>query len=300
MKRILLFLSLLASTQAFSQAIFYGSQEFDKVKKNGLYTLFSIDKKYIEKGWRLKLAEFGKVIVTKDVYSVTSAAMPTIAENPINLISKVTTQKGKTLLFMALNLQDSLYIDAQHPKYAEAEKVMNSFIKLMEWEESVRKAEDEYADVQKAQDKVIRQGERLVDKIESNKKDKEKILKKIDDNKAEYEQLNKDLPAAQDEQKLATEDMDKLKTANPAEKELKEAQKKVEKAGKKVERINKDIESNLKEKEKLPRKLDENKIELDKLTLDLEQNKKDQIKAAETVDREKKELDAIKAKKPVN
>lgn len=299
MKRIILFFCLLFTTQAFSQAIFFGTQEFDKIKKPGLYTLLNIDKKYIDKGWRFKLAEFGKVVVTREVYTVNSAAMPTISENPINLVTKVTTQKGKTLVFMSMNLQDSLFVDAQHPKYAEAEKIMNSFIKLMEWEESVRKAEDEYNDVVKAQDKTIRQGERLVDKIESNKKEKEKILKKIDENKDEYSKLNEELPKAQDEQKLTIEELDKAKAANIGEKELKDATKKVEKATKRVERLNKDIESNLKEKEKLPRKLDENKIELDKLTLDLEQNKKDQITAAGTVDKEKKELDAVKAKKPV-
>ena len=299
MKRIILFFCLLLTSQAFSQAIFFGTQEFDKIKKPGLYTLLNIDRKYVEKGWRFKLAEFGKVVVTREVYTVNSAAMPTISENPINLVTKVMTQKGKTLVFMSMNLQDSLFVDSQHPKYAEAEKIMNSFIKLIEWEENVRKAEEEYEDVTKAQEKIIRQGERLVDRIESNKKEKEKILKKIEENKDEYTKLNEELPRAQDEQKQATAELDKAKAANIGEKELKESTKKVEKAIKRVERLNKDIESNLKEKEKLPRKLDENKVDLDKLTLDLEQNKKDQISAAGTVDKEKKELDTIKAKKPV-
>lgn len=289
----------LFTLQSIAQVVFYGTQDFDKVKKEGLYTYISVDRKYIEKGWRLKLAEFGRPVVSKDVYSVTPASMATISENPVNLTSKVITSKGKTMVFLSLNLQDSVYVNDKHPKYADAEKVLKDFSNLMLWEEDVRKAEDSYNETVKRQEKTIRQGERLVDNLESNKKDREKLLKKIEDNKVEYDKLVKDQEENKTEQKTVTEEFDKMKALNPTEKELSAAQKKVEKAIKRGERLGKDIDGNLKEKERLPRKLEENKVEADKLNLDIDQNKKDQIRMADETDKSKKALDAVKAKKPL-
>lgn len=301
MKRIALIAGLaLSSISTFAQVVFYGTQEFDKVKKEGLYTYINIDKKYIDKGWRLKLAEFGKPVVSKDNYNVAPASMPKLSENPVNLTSKVTSAKGKVTVFMSIMLQDSLFVNDKHPKYAEAEKILKDFAVLMLWEEEVRKAEDALAETVKRQEKTIRQGERLVDGLESNKKERERILKKIDENKAEYDKLLTDQENNKKEQVSGNEELEKAKSANLTEKELASAKKKYDKIVNQGERINKNIDSNLKEKERLPRKLEENKLEFDKYNLDIEQNKKDQIRMADEVAKSQKALDAVKGKKPLN
>lgn len=301
MKRIaLIFGLLLGVCSSYAQVVFYGTQEFDKVKKEGLYTYISIDKKYIEKGWRLKLAEFGKPVVSKENYNVAPASMPKISENPVNLSSKVTSAKGKVTVFMSVMLQDSLFVNDKHPKYAEAEKVLKDFAVLMLWEEEVRKVEDAHAETVKRQEKTIRQGERLVDGLESNKKDKDKLLKKIDENKAEYDKLLADQEANKKEQVAGSEELEKTKAASPTEKELAAAKKKYDKIVNQGERISKNIDSNIKEKERLPRKLEENKLEFDKYNLDIEQNKKDQIRMADEVAKSQKALNEVKGRKPLN
>lgn len=300
MKKAIIVLFLLVSAKfASAQVVFAGSQEFDKVKKEGLYTSLNVDNKYVEKGWRLKLAEYGKVIVTKDVYSVTSANIPSIAEAPINFISKVYTKKGRTEVFIALNLRDSLYVTAKHEKYAEAEKILVSFANLMLWEESVRKTEEAYNDVIKKQEKVIRAGEKLVNNIEGNGKDKEKLGRKESDNAADFKKYTEEKDANAREQTQVKEELEKLKAVNPTEKELATAQKKVEKSVKQGEKLANKILDNQKDKEAFPRKYDDLKNELDKLNIDLERNKQDQSKMLDEVAKAKKTLDEIKAKKPM-
>ena len=300
MKNLLLICLLaLFTVKASAQVVFAGTQEFDKVKKEGLYTSLNIDNKYIEKGWRLKLAEFGKVIVTKDVYTVTSAMIPSIAEAPISLISKVYTKKGRTEIFLALNLRDSLFVTSKHEKYAEAEKILVSFSNLMLWEESVRKGEEVFNDVVKKQEKVIKAGEKLVKNIEGNAKDKERLGKKENDNANDLKKYLQDKDENAAEQTKVKDELEKLKAINPTEKELSAATKKVEKAIKQGEKIADRIADNQKDKDAFPKKYDDLKTELDKLNIDLERNKQDQSKMLDEVAKAQKAFDEIKAKKPM-
>jgi hypothetical protein len=297
-KFTLLALMLLMSIGTYAQVVFYGTQEFDKTKKDGPYTTLPIDKKYVEKGWRMKLAEFGKVIVTKDVYTATGAMIPAISEFPLNITSKIFTQKGRTGVFMSVNLKDSLYVTKDHPKYAVLEKILTDFGNTMAWEEEVRKQEDMYSETLKKQEKVIRQGEKIINNIESNKKDRDKLIRKQDENVKDHEQLIQDQETNSKEVRQAQAEFDTLKTKSPAEKELSAAQKKFEKAAKQKDKLSRKLIDNEGDRDTFPRKLDDNKSELDKLNIDLERNKQDQLRMVDEVAKALKAVNDVKAKKP--
>ncbi|PWK24437.1 hypothetical protein LV89_02950 [Arcicella aurantiaca] len=194
MKKLLLAAMLLAGLQSVNAQVFSGTQEVEKANKEGLYTSVAIDDKYVKQAWQAELAKYGKVESGKSgAYKVTGANMPTISGDPVMLVSRISSEKGRTKIFLSLGLGDEAYVGATHPKYASAEKILNDFVEVINLQEGVRVEEKNLEDVKDKQTKVIKTGDKLVRAIEDNKREKEKLLKKIEENKVELEKLLTDV-----------------------------------------------------------------------------------------------------------
>jgi hypothetical protein len=194
MKKLLLAAILLTGFQSVNAQVFSGTQEIEKANKEGLYTSVAVDEKYVKQAWQVELAKYGKVESGKGTsYRVNNATMPTISGDPVMLASRITTEKGRTKIFMSIGMGEEVYVGGTHPKYAAAEKILNDFVEIINLQEGVRKEEKVMEDVVDKQKKTIKTGDKLVRAIEDNKRDKEKLLKKIEENKAELEKLLTDV-----------------------------------------------------------------------------------------------------------
>ena len=224
MKKLLIAAMLLTGFQSVNAQVFSGTQEVEKANKEGLYTSVAVDDKYVKQSWQVELAKYGKVESGKSgAYKVNGAIMPTISGDPVMLLSRVTYEKGRSKVFMSIGLGDEVYINATHPKYAAAEKILNDFVEVMTLQEAVRAEEKKMEEVKDKQAKTIKMGDKLVRAIEDNKKDKEKLLKKIEENKAELEKLLTDVEQNKKDQ-ISTAD-----NSNVQMKKVEEAKAKVPK-----------------------------------------------------------------------
>jgi hypothetical protein len=194
MKKLILAAMLLTGFQSVDAQVFSGTQEIEKANKEGLYTSVAVDDKFVKQAWQVEMAKYGKVESGKgNSYRVNNATMPTIGGDPVMLVSRITTEKGRTKIFMSIGMGEEVYIGGTHPKYAAAEKILNDFVEVINLQEGVRTEEKVMEDVTDKQKKTIKTGDKLVRAIEDNKKDKEKLLKKIEENKLELEKLLTDV-----------------------------------------------------------------------------------------------------------
>ncbi|MBC7408943.1 MAG: hypothetical protein H7339_11190 [Arcicella sp.] len=194
MKKILLVAILLTGFKSVNAQIFSGTQEIEKANKEGLYTSVAVDDKYVKQAWQVELAKYGKVESGKSgTYRVNNAIIPTISGDPMMLASRITTEKGRTKIFLSIGMGEEVYVGGTHPKYAAAEKILNDFVEVINLQEGVRTEEKVMEDVTDKQKKTIKTGDKLVRAIEDNKREKEKLLKKIEENRAELEKLLTDV-----------------------------------------------------------------------------------------------------------
>jgi Mg-chelatase subunit ChlI len=219
MKKLMLSFALMtASIGAFAQ-VFAGSQELEKgVNRDGAYTSTPIKEKFIVPSWKTKLAEFGRIEESKGVMTITEAKMSEVSADPVMIQSKVFTKSGRTTVFMAVSTGNNEFITANHPKYGAVEKVLNDFLEKINLEEAVRVADKEFADTQDKQQDVSKAGEKLLRKIENNKKDKENYEKKLVENKQELEKLLSDIEQNKKDQIKSGEDVELKKKAVEAAK----------------------------------------------------------------------------------
>lgn len=224
MKKLLVAAMLLTGLQSVNAQVFSGTQEVEKANKEGLYTSVAVDDKYVKQSWQVELAKYGKVESGKSgAYRVNGANMPTISGDPVMLVSRILSEKGRTKIFLSLGLGDEVYVSATHPKYASAEKILNDFVEIINLQEGVRTEEKNLEDIKDKQAKVIKTGDKLVRAIEDNKREKEKLLKKIEENKSELEKLLTDVEQNKKDQISAGEN------TNVQMKKLEEARTKVPK-----------------------------------------------------------------------
>ena len=194
MKKILLVAILLTGFQSVNAQIFSGTQEIEKANKEGLYTSVAVDDKYVKQAWQAELAKYGKVESGRSgAYKVSNAIMPTISSDPVMLVSRINTEKGRTKIFMSIGMGEEVYVGGTHPKYAAAEKILNDFVGVINLQEGVRTEEKVMGDVTDKQKKTIKTGDKLVRAIDDNKREKERLLKKIEENRVELEKLLTDV-----------------------------------------------------------------------------------------------------------
>ena len=194
MKKILLVAILLTGFQSVNAQIFSGTQEIEKANKEGLYTSVAVDDKYVKQAWQAELAKYGKVESGRSgAYKVSNAIMPTISGDPVMLVSRINTEKGRTKIFMSIGMGEEVYVGGTHPKYAAAEKILNDFVGVINLQEGVRTEEKVMGDVTDKQKKTIKTGDKLVRAIDDNKREKERLLKKIEENRVELEKLLTDV-----------------------------------------------------------------------------------------------------------
>jgi hypothetical protein len=160
-----------------------GKQEVEKTSLDGMYVTSKVDDKYLERFWEAHLKNFGKVTTARGgVYKASSAMVSSISLDPINIISKVTSSKGTSQIFMAIDLGNSVYATQGSKGYAEAELFLKQFIDNAQLQDDVRIAEEAMKDADKSYQKMVQKGERLKKDIEKTVKELETLRKDLETN----------------------------------------------------------------------------------------------------------------------
>ncbi|MES2797844.1 MAG: hypothetical protein V4683_17885 [Bacteroidota bacterium] len=206
MKKLVLFLSLFAQ-YSFGQ-VFNGSQEIDKTKREGAYILTNSDLKFVEKSWQNHLTIFGKQNTSKGGITIINAKAEGISTELITLYSKVWKQSDRTHIFLSALLPNGDIVTNGHEKWGELEKILIDYQSKLSLEEAVRSAENEQNTAMENHKKIVKNGDKLKDRIEDNKKEKEKLLKKIEENRVELEKLLTDVETNKKDQSKALDEIE--------------------------------------------------------------------------------------------
>ncbi len=204
MKNVALIFFLLFSinlTYAQNTQILSGTQEVDRATKEGFYTSVSVDEAFVKQLWQKELYKYGYVEVIKNnIFQVMNARIPSITANPLNIISKVSYDRGKTKVFMSLAQSDGTFINNAHPRTYAAEKILIDFVELLKQHQTIKTEQESITVMQDKQQKATFNSDKLTRSIESNLKEREKLMKKLEENRLEYEKLQMEVELNRKEQ----------------------------------------------------------------------------------------------------
>ncbi|GAA4420157.1 hypothetical protein GCM10023187_55150 [Nibrella viscosa] len=196
-----------------AQTVYAGEQVIDKNKIPGLFLTVPLESRIVEREWENQLKSWGRVVGSRGVYKVSTADIPQVSSEPINLVSQVKSGRNSTSIFASFDLGAANYLRVGDGKYREAEQLLKDFADKVAYSEELRLVQQSFDEAQKSHQKTVRTGEKLLRDIERNKKDKEALLKRLDENTRELEQLEKDIVTNKADQTNALTDVENRKRA---------------------------------------------------------------------------------------
>ncbi|MDJ1471167.1 hypothetical protein QNI19_23055 [Cytophagaceae bacterium DM2B3-1] len=325
----LLLLGALFTVQAQTVTVKPATEFIISNEAKGVQTVLYIDEKYVTKGWKEFLKEYGKVETpkgSKNVYSVAVGKMPNLSFAPIAITSKVTSSDGATTIFYSLKDDAAFITDPAHSKYSSAVDLLHDFGVRMYREQVNREVEVAQKELDKrirTNEQLVRKGEGLQKDLEENKKDKINYDEQMVKNHNDSIQLVRDILLNKDEQKQTADAYTKQQTVmtsvkssldsagvvyvgkkkkdmpveiQASEKELKAREKERDKAIKNGESLHKDQEKNGRQKTDLQNKLAKNAADRERIPKEIEANLKEQKKAQEEIEKQKKVVEQVRAK----
>ncbi|GAA4456689.1 hypothetical protein GCM10023189_26320 [Nibrella saemangeumensis] len=204
---------VIGSLSARAQTVYAGEQTVEKNKLPGLFLTIPLDSKVVEREWQNQLKSWGRLVGSRGVYKVSSADIPPVSSEPINLVSQVKSGRNSTTIFASFDLGAANYLTVGNGKYREAEQLLKDFADKVSYSEELRLVQQSFDEAQKNHQKVVRTGEKLLRDIERNKKDKEALLRRIEENGKELEQLEKDIVMNKTDQSNALTEVENRKKA---------------------------------------------------------------------------------------
>ncbi|MFC5408991.1 hypothetical protein ACFPMF_06720 [Larkinella bovis] len=198
----------------WAQTVSSATEKVDQISLVGLSLSLPIDGKFVEKEWETLLKTYGKVATGRNgVYKVPSANIPALSSDPLNVASKVSSEKNKATVFLAVDKGNADYVKPGSAMYDQVETLLKEFAARTQINYDIKLADDSYQEAQKKQDKLVKQGEKLVRDLERNKKEKDNLVKRMDENVRELEQLIRDTETNKSDQTNAVKELDVKKQA---------------------------------------------------------------------------------------
>ncbi|MEY3417949.1 MAG: hypothetical protein RL060_2061 [Bacteroidota bacterium] len=204
---------------SFAQKVMVTEHEetIDNVTRKGMSTIILLEQEITEKSWLKKLKEFGKVESSKNIYTVAIANISGISSTPVNIISTITQSDKGSKVFWSIEMGKAYVSTKDDPaKYSTAEKILHDFAVMVYREDindQIKDAEKVLSQTVKVQDKKVRLGGDLVNKVERNKQQKLNLEQKLRDNADELIQLQKDIEQNKLDQAASVIEVGKVKNA---------------------------------------------------------------------------------------
>lgn len=193
MKKLALSFTLilvLSVTSLIAQTVSPGKQTINKTEYYGLNLSTSIPEKYLSNYWEAYLNKFGKAKSRRGVYELQRSYIPSIASGPIDVTSSISSSKNISTLFLALNVNGSFVTNNSDTSYAPSEEFLKTFLSYASGQEEVRIIEEDFAEADKNNKKLIKEGDRLTKDIEKAEKELVKLKDELAKNKTDVEAAN--------------------------------------------------------------------------------------------------------------
>lgn len=219
MKKIILALSaFLVVVSGFSQKdmkVTSRAYTVQKIEREGLSIVLELDKKFVKKKWEKHIKNYGKVESKKDFMTVNVAQISAISSNPVKLLSAVESSGKGTMVWMAIDMGSEFVVEGGKG-YSSAENILKEFAKACyreDIQDQVEEAQKAFESASKKESKVIKEGDKLSNSLESNGKEKIKLENDLQDNAKEKVQLEKDISQNEKDKNAAKEEAEKMKKA---------------------------------------------------------------------------------------
>ena len=297
------------TVEAQKVKILESAETIDGTSRTGMSVLLELDKKEVEKSWIKYLKTYGKTSTSTGVILVQAADMKAISDYPCRVISKVAVSPNGSSVWWAIDLGAKYITKESEAEYRGAEKMLYEF-SVNAYKDDVNRqildAEGALEAATKIQEKEVKEGIDLTEKIESNRVQKAELETKLQINKEDYARFNREIDNVFLEQKTALLNVENIKATQHAaegkiqteeeKKALTEAIKIQQKKVNEGERLAKELAKNKQTRLDLDTKLKKNASDLTEYLSLQEQNKKDQAAAAIDVDKMKRAVEIVKDK----
>jgi peptidoglycan hydrolase CwlO-like protein len=200
---LLFLLGSLLTHSLYAQTVFPGKESLNKKDYFGFNLNSSVPERYLATYWEEYLKNFGKTHSRRGVISVDRAAIPTIASEPVEILSQVSSSRNIVHVFMAIKVGDRFVSNFTDSTYKATEEFLKNFSSYATGRDEVRQAEEFYAAADKNHKTLERENDRIVKEIERTQKRLEELMKEQETNKADLagsvidlQNKQKDLEAA--------------------------------------------------------------------------------------------------------
>ena len=186
-----------------------------KIARKGLATTVELDNKYVKELWKKQIKDYGKVSSKGKIMSIDIANIKEVSSTPVMMYSAVESSGKGTMVWLALDMGDKYVVEGGEG-YNSASALLKKFALSCYKEDlldQVKEAEEALESSVKKEEKTVKQGEKLVSDLESNKNENEKLKQSLIDNEKEKNQLHSDVEQNKKDQTAAKSEIQKMKKA---------------------------------------------------------------------------------------
>lgn len=182
---LLTLLGGLLSLSISAQGVFPGKESLNGKDYFGLNLNSSIPSRNLENYWEEYLKTYGKTRSRRGVVTVDRANVPSISNQPIEMLSKVSTARNISHVFLAVKVGERFVSNFTDSTYIATENFLKNFSTYAAARDEVRLAEEYYAEADKNHKTLERDNDRIVKEIERTQKKLEELSRDQETNKAD-------------------------------------------------------------------------------------------------------------------
>ena len=168
-----------------AQGVFPGKENLNGKDYFGLNLNSSIPSRYLENYWENYLKTYGKTHSRRSIITVDRANVPTISNEPIEMLSQVSSARNISHVFLAVKVGDRFVSNFTDSTYKATENFLKDFSAYAVARDEVRMAEEYYDEADKNHKNLERDNERIVKDIERTQKKLEELMRDQETNKAD-------------------------------------------------------------------------------------------------------------------
>lgn len=196
-------LGVMLTLPGFAQNVFPGKEKINDKDYFGLNLNSSIAEKQLEGFWEDYLKTFGKTNSRHSVYTVDRADIPTVSNEPVEIVSQVSSARNLSHVFMAMKVGDRFVSNFTDSTYKATETFLSDFSVYAVAREEVRLAEGFYGDAEKNHKSLERDNEKITKEIERTQKKLIELMQDQETNKKDLAGSVIDLESKQKDVEVA-------------------------------------------------------------------------------------------------
>ena len=187
----------------------------EKITRKGLAVTLELDEKFVRENWKKYIKDFGKSDSKGNAYWIDVANISAISNSPVKMYSSLESSGKGTMLWLGIDLGDKHVVEGGEG-YDATKKFLKDFALScykQDFEDQINEATKALESSQKKDEKVIKEGEKLVSNHQDNASEKIKLEEALKRNASEKIQIEKDQEQNKKDQVASKEEVAKMKKA---------------------------------------------------------------------------------------